>query len=64
MVAGGLALGFALSRMLKASSTQRYQASPARRPTTPSSNGEGYGSPLPPAAPRVEPAAPGLQQRG
>jgi hypothetical protein len=35
MIAGGLALGFAASRFLKASSSRRYESStrlPARRP--------------------------------
>jgi len=39
VMAGGLALGFAASRMLKASSTQRYESHPSRRPQIPAATG-------------------------
>lgn len=46
VVAGGLFLGFAASRVLKASSTDRYQqrSSIAQRSSVPTSNGQQYGS--------------------
>jgi alanyl-tRNA synthetase len=43
VLAGGLLVGFALSRLLKASSTQRYQSMPSR--TRPTYGGNGGGTP-------------------
>jgi vacuolar-type H+-ATPase subunit H len=50
VAAGGLGLGFAASRFLKASSRQRYQSRPVRpaEPAAPTQGSDGYGSPLPP----------------
>jgi ElaB/YqjD/DUF883 family membrane-anchored ribosome-binding protein len=49
VVAGGAAIGFALSRLLKASSTERYRTSRSGS-TARSGNGNGYtGAALPPA---------------
>jgi ElaB/YqjD/DUF883 family membrane-anchored ribosome-binding protein len=43
VMAGGLAIGFAASRMLKASSTERYQSSRYTPPSLPATTG-GYGA--------------------
>jgi hypothetical protein len=57
VAAAGLAAGFAVSRLLKASSTRRYQQehgdggpSPLEQPRTPATSGA-YGAPAPPIAP-------------
>ena len=64
VVAGGLALGFAASRLLKASSSERYQqrsSQPAHieRPATPNGNGADPATPRLPANPvsQTPPAA-------
>jgi hypothetical protein len=67
VVAGGLALGFAASRFLKASSSERYQSGRSPQPTTPqpahpqAPTGDGYGQraavPPPPPAQAPTPGA-------
>jgi hypothetical protein len=57
VAAGGLAIGFALSRLLKASSTERYHTS---RSGSTTGNGNGYtGAALPPAPMGGQTARPG-----
>jgi hypothetical protein len=60
VMAGGLALGFAASRVLKASSTERYQAGPGTpRAALPAATGEErFSRPVPPVAPATAPLAP------
>jgi ElaB/YqjD/DUF883 family membrane-anchored ribosome-binding protein len=72
VVAGGLALGFAASRLLKASSTQRYQQRSLGAPqaASPASNGNGartdreIGGPTAPLGPAAPLGATGMATGG
>lgn len=62
VIAGGVVVGFALSRLLKASSRDRYERGPVRPPsrqlparTTPGGDGMGATAPPPPT---IDPATP------
>jgi hypothetical protein len=59
VAAGGLALGFAASRFLKASARERYSGGSSERTTTPSNGSARTSSPTAPTAPAA-PAAPAV----